>query len=598
MLKKKLVPPDGGWGWVIMFAYALNNLVFIPIMQTFGLIFKDTFTMMGLSATDGTIIITSNAAFGMIMGLVNGPLLNRYSYRKVSIAGAFFMTVGIISTAFATKFQHFLLTYGLITSLGVGIGMSSYSLAMNSYFLKKRSKATGFAFTITGLGPILMPQLISFLLSTYTVQGTMLIVGAISSHTLISALLLQPVKWHMKVEMVEEEEGDNEENEKKLVREDESGTALLENGGRHVRENPRLLIRRSSIVDSNMSIDHDAETPSIYGFDIAPTIRETPPIYESDTAPRVRNNSTSSAPFGRRRSASTSDHRFLEPIKNKWWSSTHSINSVHLGSSVKIFDERDKTIMTINEGQEEDQSKTQPYNERPLVTSVYNPDLSIKHVEKSGLSKILDNIVNFFDLSLLQDPKYVNIMIGMSLAIFAELNFSLLTPFILADIGLDTQGIATFLSVLSIADLIFRFISPFVGDYFKKSARIMYMISLLMLIITRFTLLMFSTFGALLGVAVGLGIAKGVRTVYMTLVIPNYVPLERLASASGLQMVVNGLFILAGGPLLGVIRDVTGSYTKCIYVMNMMTMSTLVMWTVEIVYNKLKRNKKISAEKG
>lgn len=67
---------------------------------------------------------------------------------------------------------------------------------------------------------------------------------------------------------------------------------------------------------------------------------------------------------------------------------------------------------------------------------------------------------------------------------------------------------------------------------------------------------MFSEFGALLGVSVGLGIAKGVRTVYMTLVIPNYVPIERLASASGLQMMVNGLLILAGGPVLGKLLNV------------------------------------------
>lgn len=58
-------------------------------------------------------------------------------------------------------------------------------------------------------------------------------------------------------------------------------------------------------------------------------------------------------------------------------------------------------------------------------------------------------------------------------------------------------------------------------------------------------------YSQLIYVAVALGIAKGVRTVYMSLVIPSYVPIERLANASGLQMVVNGLFILIGGPLLG-----------------------------------------------
>lgn len=84
--------------------------------------------------------------------------------------------------------------------------MASYSLALNTYFVKNRGKATGISFTITGLGPIFMPQLITFLMYSYGVRGTMLIMGAISSHTMIAALLLQPVKWHMKEEEEEEEQ--------------------------------------------------------------------------------------------------------------------------------------------------------------------------------------------------------------------------------------------------------------------------------------------------------------------------------------------------------------------------------------------------------
>lgn len=63
---------------------------------------------------------------------------------------------------------------------------------------------------------------------------------------------------------------------------------------------------------------------------------------------------------------------------------------------------------------------------------------------------------------------------------------------------------------------------------------------------------MCSSFKALLCVGVGLGVAKGVRIVYMVLVIPSYAPLERLAAAQGLQMVVNGIIIAIGGPMLGI----------------------------------------------
>lgn len=48
-----------------------------------------------------------------------------------------------------------------------------------------------------------------------------------------------------------------------------------------------------------------------------------------------------------------------------------------------------------------------------------------------------------------------------------------------------------------------------------------------------------------------MGLAKGVRTVYMILVIPSHVPIDKLASASGIRMVCNGLVLLLLGPFVG-----------------------------------------------
>ena len=64
-------------------------------------------------------------------------------------------------------------------------------------------------------------------------------------------------------------------------------------------------------------------------------------------------------------------------------------------------------------------------------------------------------------------------------------------------------------------------------------------------------LLFTSSYISILCVAAFLGIAKGIRTVYMVLVIPAYVPIERLASASGIQMLTHGIVLLISGPFLG-----------------------------------------------
>ena len=83
-------------------------------MQGFGLLYKDTFKNLGFTATDSSTILTTNGAFSMFCGIINGPLLNRFGYRKVSIMGALFTTFGVILTAFDYKFYHFIITYGLI----------------------------------------------------------------------------------------------------------------------------------------------------------------------------------------------------------------------------------------------------------------------------------------------------------------------------------------------------------------------------------------------------------------------------------------------------------------------------------------------------
>lgn len=65
-------------------------------------------------------------------------------------------------------------------------------------------------------------------------------------------------------------------------------------------------------------------------------------------------------------------------------------------------------------------------------------------------------------------------------------------------------------------------------------------------------LLFANSFTSIMIVTVGLGVAKGIRSVYMTLVIPSYVPLAKLPSASGIQMMFNGLILTCFGPLIGI----------------------------------------------
>lgn len=78
------------------------------------MVFKDSFTALGMTATDTSVIINVNFAFGMILGLINAPLLKKFGYRKIAMIGSIMYTTGIILTAFANSFYPIIVSYGIL----------------------------------------------------------------------------------------------------------------------------------------------------------------------------------------------------------------------------------------------------------------------------------------------------------------------------------------------------------------------------------------------------------------------------------------------------------------------------------------------------
>lgn len=580
-----LLPPDGGWGWVIVGAQALSNFIMVPIMQSFGLLYRDRFKEINLTATDISVIMNVNSAFGMTLGLFSGPTLRRFGYRKVAVAGGLLSSAGVILTSWAYSFTHFLITYSIITSVGNLMLTSALSLAFNSYFKARRSRAAGVSISLMGLGPVVMPQLVTSLLRAYGTGGAALIVGGLSLHSVVAALLLQPVKWHMRPAPPTENE-EEATGEKKLEAADKE--AALEKDREVERLAPPddgLQVRRRASTVCSVDADPDIDAHSVYGWETPATSHKAFGSTLSVSQRRMSLQRSTSVLEGEVR---------LKPPK-PWWASA-SVESVHLGSSVRIFDEKPYQRLATAESSAAgdnhvDGDKAVPHTANGTATAPAQP------TSCSGrMRRWLGAVVRFFDLDLLRDPTYVVLMVGMSLAILAELNFSLFTPLIMEGYGFDKQQTATFMSIIGITDIIFRFVSPFIGDYLGLGAQTMYLIALLMLITSRTSLILFHDYIPALIVAGALGVAKGFRTVYMTIVIPNYVPIERLASANGLQMVVNSIFILASIPMMGYIQKATGNYSMSIAALNLITSLTVILWTTQLIIRWYKKKTREAEE--
>lgn len=544
----------------------------------------------------------------------------------------------------------------------MGMATSAFSFALNSYFRKRRNRAVGFAATLTGLGPIVVPQLTSFLLNKYGSKGCVLILSAISLHVIAAGLLLQPIKWHLVDASPVVPSKDTTANELEMhlmntavIPEEDEDQDTIDPSEQTIlaiaeeRSHPGGFSDFSSededdyldSFQSRLSIEHEIETQHIYGAEstLGISIQRMNSLANFQSKQDLTFNRQHSQPqdpsttrnLRFRRQSSTLSNRSQAPSymrslshlsaqkSRRWFESSRE--TINLGSSINIFHEKnDERKVMITEPSKysafpagsvkvtEEANKLQEPNSQSLAVpqksalkkpSSNGQQIDLKMVGRSDkrsvayqLRKTLRFIVNIFDLDLLRDPIYLNLMLGMSVAIFAEINFSMLTPFILNDMHYNTDQIASVMSALALTDVIFRFLAPYIGEVLKQPPKIMYMISLVLLIIMRSFVFVVTTYTGMLIVGILLGSAKGIRTVYMSLVIPEYIPIERLANASGIQMVTNGIILMGAGPLLGWIRDVTGSYLKCIVIINLVTLLALLMWTGEMIYFKYKSSNK------
>lgn len=137
-LGKDFVAPDGGFGWFICLAAGCSNvhnsfkfvrfpwviycnlvvfefkLCTFHVLQQFGLIFREHLKLLNIETAQITTIINLNQALTCLIGLANGPVFRRFTFRQVSLFGATLVSVAIFFTSFADSFLYFVITFSIL----------------------------------------------------------------------------------------------------------------------------------------------------------------------------------------------------------------------------------------------------------------------------------------------------------------------------------------------------------------------------------------------------------------------------------------------------------------------------------------------------
>lgn len=205
---ESLEPPNGGWGWMVVFGAQLINVFNQSIVSVFGLMFGGFFNSLKESETRVALVMNASSAFLNLTGLITAPLMRNFTARGIAMFGCAFVSFGLMLSSLATSLPQVLFTYSFMVGSGLGLIAPSIFMAVNSYFTTKKSRAFGFALAGTGFGQMIMPQIVKALLNEFGYRGTVLIVGSLSLHGVLGASLFQPVEKHLKRKSSADEEAE------------------------------------------------------------------------------------------------------------------------------------------------------------------------------------------------------------------------------------------------------------------------------------------------------------------------------------------------------------------------------------------------------
>ncbi|XP_055913189.1 uncharacterized protein LOC129946853 [Eupeodes corollae] len=216
----------------------------------------------------------------------------------------------------------------------------------------------------------------------------------------------------------------------------------------------------------------------------------------------------------------------------------------------------------------------------------FEEDFTTK-VEQQKLT-IFQKILKFLDLDLLKDFSYVNLALGLTLIQFVETNFTLMTPFILNDFDFNESQIKRSMNSMAICDLIMRILIPIViRKLLRCSNEIVLLCALIGLGIGRTILVFNRSFNVVIICFGWMGLCSAIRVVFWMLILPNYMTLERLPAAIGLQQVAMGISSLIFEQFKGLLKD-SSNFNLVILCMNAAYIFVGVAWLGQNLM-KLKR---------
>ncbi|KAJ5725234.1 uncharacterized protein N7483_006591 [Penicillium malachiteum] len=170
--------PDGGYGWVLIFACAVVTWWFVGASYTWGVMQAALVEKRGYSSSTLAFVGSLCPACISLLAVPNATVIRKIGARITALLGIFLLGLGSILSGFTThSIVGLFMTWGFVGGLGTSLCFMVVSVTPAQYFKTKRGIANGIVYAGGGLGGTVLSFILNALLDNVGIAWTFRILG-------------------------------------------------------------------------------------------------------------------------------------------------------------------------------------------------------------------------------------------------------------------------------------------------------------------------------------------------------------------------------------------------------------------------------------
>lgn len=582
-----VVPPDGGWGWAVLLGTMIVNIVVIGHAKSFGVYFKTIIEEFEASPSRVAWMQSLQISMFSFLSPVASVLSQIIGPRKVALTGGLLACTGLILSAFTPSLEFLYIFYGVIEGIALTFTFTPGIAMIAKYFNRRRGLANGLAIAGNAIGGILMPLVVSRLVTEYSLRGCFLIMGSIQLHSCVGALLWQPVEWHQK-----RPNNAQEQNEGEDENEVPSETIPVPKDSSQQYIHDRLFTMENATSDEDNALPKMSNgkrySLCVSGPDLHTTTQDS---FVDYLFPRKINRGGSSPHLGeflknghhhRGGFVSTESlplapkqHPRLVALKgNSRTSSFIYLSSYNLGPTAGA-------VLTKEHFLEGNHSTAATPSESLPSGDDEADDARLKKqkTKKWSMSSWLKRIK--IDKTIFENSRLYIMTVSLFFHVLGYPGTQIFLPYRATMLGLSKAHAASLLSVLALTDLAGRVCCAWISDFHFCPRKYWFIGGMFMSGVFAFTLPYYTTYATLIAGTAGFGFACGAYIGLVVVLFADAYGPEKVALAYSISTVSGGFMALGGPPLMGYVLESTGSYVACQVILGSAQFVGAAVWIAE-----------------